>query len=168
MHKQDARVYLICFDENFAKSVKSDIDTFLQTLPTKDIAQYAIERSIAIIVDNIDQAIEIANKKAPEHLELCIEDESIMQKFTNYGSLFLGNYSAEVLGDYCAGTNHVLPTNGVARYSGGLSVFDFIKIQTYQKVSKNSQLFEVASTLANTEGLMAHKLAADLRKNERG
>lgn len=167
-HDKDARAYLICFDENFAKSVKSDIDTFLQTLPTKDIAQYAIERSIAIIVDNIDQAIEIANKKAPEHLELCIEDESIMQKFTNYGSLFLGNYSAEVLGDYCAGTNHVLPTNGVARYSGGLSVFDFIKIQTYQKVPKNSQLFEVASTLANTEGLMAHKLAADLRKNERG
>lgn len=167
-HDKDARAYLICLDEEFAKSVKTDIESFLVDLPTRDIAKYAIEKSFAIIVDNLEQAIEIANKKAPEHLELCLEDESIMTKFTNYGSLFLGNYSAEVLGDYCAGTNHVLPTNGIAKYTGGLSVFDFIKIQTYQKVPKESTLFDVASKLANTEGLMAHKLAADLRKNKRG
>jgi histidinol dehydrogenase len=87
-----------------------------------------------------------------------------MPLFTNYGSLFIGNYSAEVLGDYCSGTNHVLPTSGAARYTGGLSVFDFIKIQTYQEVKKGSNLFATASKLANTEGLMAHKLSADLRK----
>ena len=78
----------------------------------------------------------------------------------------MGNYSAEVFGDYCAGTNHTLPTNKVARYSGGLSVFDFVKIQTYQQAdSFNAQsLIPCASQLAFTEGLMAHKLAADIRR----
>ncbi len=88
-----------------------------------------------------------------------------MDKFTNYGSLFIGNYSAEVFGDYCSGTNHVLPTNQVSKYSGGLSVFDFIKIQTFQIISKrgNKLIAPTASLLAEKEGLMAHKLAADKR-----
>jgi histidinol dehydrogenase len=87
-------------------------------------------------------------------------------RYRNYGSLFIGNYSAEVLGDYCSGTNHVLPTNGVAKYSGGLSVFDFVKIQTYQEVSEvaaKQGMASLASKLAATEGLLAHKLSADLR-----
>jgi histidinol dehydrogenase len=89
-----------------------------------------------------------------------------MDKFTNYGSLFVGNYSAEVYGDYCSGTNHVLPTNEVSKYSGGLSVFDFIKIQTYQIISKNGNaiISPFASKLAEKEGLEAHKLAAEVRK----
>jgi len=90
-----------------------------------------------------------------------------MNKLTNYGSLFVGNYSAEVYGDYCSGTNHVLPTNEVSKYSGGLSVFDYIKIQTYQIISKkgNRIISPFASQLAKNEGLYAHKLAADVRNH---
>jgi len=163
-HDLDARAYLVTTSADFAQKVQKSIDEFLPKLATAEIAQKSVEKSTVILVKNFDEAVEIANKKAPEHLEICFENaDSWMPKFTNYGSLFIGNYSAEVLGDYCSGTNHVLPTNGVARYSGGLSVFDFIKIQTYQEVQKGSILFAVASKLAQTEGLMAHKLSADLR-----
>lgn len=163
-HDVDARAYLVTTCEKFAQKVSLEVDNFLQILPTAEIAQQAINKSMIIIVDDIEQAIEISNKKAPEHLELCFDGlDDYVDRFTNYGSLFIGNYSAEVLGDYCSGTNHVLPTNGVARYSGGLSVFDFIKVQTFQKISQNQNLLSTASKLANIEGLMAHKLAADLR-----
>ena len=87
-------------------------------------------------------------------------------EFKNYGSLFIGQNCAEVFGDYCSGTNHVLPTNKASRYTGGLSVFDFIKILTYQNIDKKTAktLAETASNLAEAEGLFAHKLASDLRK----
>ncbi|MEW5820342.1 MAG: histidinol dehydrogenase, partial [Cyanobacteriota bacterium] len=137
-------------------------------LNTKDIACKALENSCIITVESLDQAINIANKKAPEHLQLCFhKNEEYINVFKNYGSLFAGNYSAEVFGDYCSGTNHVLPTNGIAKYSGGLSVFDFIKIQTYQIISENfakEQLIPISEHLANLEGLMAHKNAAFIRK----
>ena len=163
-HDLDARAYLITNSIELVTEVEKNITKFLPMLKTSEIAEKSIEKSIAIIVKDLKDAVEIANKKAPEHLEICFaEAETWMPKFTNYGSLFIGNYSAEVLGDYCSGTNHVLPTNGVARYSGGLSIFDFVKIQTFQEVQKGSNLFEVASKLAETEGLMAHKLSADLR-----
>jgi histidinol dehydrogenase len=165
-HDLDARAYLLSTSEDFIKQVETKLAEFLPKLATSDIASKSIEKSTAIIVKNIDEAVEIANKKAPEHLEICFDGaDAWMPKFTNYGSLFIGSYSAEVLGDYCSGTNHVLPTNGVARYNGGLSIFDFIKIQTFQEVPKGSSLAAVASVMANTEGLMAHKLSADLRKN---
>ena len=167
-HDPDARAYLITTSKKFADDVINKVDEFLENLETKEIASISISKSIIIIVENIEQAIEIANKKAPEHLEICYEStEKDIDKYTNYGSLFIGNYSAEVLGDYCSGTNHILPTNGVARYTGGLSTLDFVKVQTYQKISKEAaqnNLCKVASNLANTEGLMAHKLSADLRK----
>jgi histidinol dehydrogenase len=163
-HDFDARAYLVTNSIELAKKVEKSIEKFLPNLKTADIASKSIEKSIAIIIKDMKDSIEIANKKAPEHLEICFAEAEIwMPKFTNYGSLFIGNYSAEALGDYCSGTNHVLPTNGVARYSGGLSIFDFIKIQTFQEVQKGSKLFAVASKLAETEGLMAHKLSADLR-----
>lgn len=166
-HDPDARAYLITTSSKFAQEVAEKVDEFLKTLETKEIASKSIAQSVIIIVENIEQAIEIANKKAPEHLEICYEGAAQdIEKYKNYGSLFIGNYSAEVFGDYCSGTNHVLPTNGVARYNGGLSVFDFIKIQTYQEISEEAaknNLCGIASILANTEGLMAHKLSADLR-----
>lgn len=164
-HDLDARAYLVSTSEDFIKQVEAKIAEFLPNLATAQIAAKSIEQSTAILVSDFDEAVEIANKKAPEHLEICFEDaDEWMPKFTNYGSLFIGSYSAEVLGDYCSGTNHVLPTNGVARYNGGLSVFDFIKIQTFQQVPRGSELCHIASIMANTEGLMAHKLSADLRK----
>ena len=109
--------------------VKKSLKNQLEILKTSDIAKKALENSYIIFVDNLEQAVEIANKKAPEHLEIMTkENEKLKSRLTCYGSLFVGDYSAEVLGDYCSGTNHILPTNKVARYNGGLSVFDFIKI----------------------------------------
>lgn len=164
-HDKDARAYLICFEEDFAKQVDEHAKEFLKELKTADIAKNAYEKSTACIVSNIDEAVEIANKKAPEHLELCLSDvESQVDKFKNYGSLFIGNYSAEVFGDYVSGTNHTLPTNRAARYTGGLSIFDYIKIQTFQKIENAEKYAKFASILAEQEGLFAHKLASDVRK----
>ncbi len=166
-HDVDARAFLICKSEEFAQKVKISAEKQLEKLSTREIAKKSFDKSYAIIVNSIDDAIELANKKAPEHLELCFDKaEKLMDKFVNYGSLFVGNYSAEVFGDYCSGTNHVLPTNEVSKYSGGLSVFDYIKIQTYQIISQegNKIILPIASHLADKEGLKAHKLAADVRK----
>jgi histidinol dehydrogenase len=147
------------------------VNEFLETLKTSEIASKSINNnSYIILAENIDEAINIANKAAPEHLEVCFKDaEKFTEKFVNYGSLFVGNYSAEVFGDYCSGTNHILPTNGVARYTGGLSVFDFVKIQTWQQISREaaqSKLCPVASKIAKIEGLYAHKLSSDLRAKQ--
>lgn len=166
-HDIDARAFLICTSEDFAKKVKISAQKQLEELTTKEIALKSFEKSFAIIVKSLDEAIELSNKKAPEHLELCFKNaKKYTEKFKNYGSLFIGNYSAEVYGDYCSGTNHVLPTNEVSKYSGGLSVLDFVKIQTYQIISKkgNCIISDFASELAEKEGLKAHKLAADIRK----
>lgn len=165
-HDKDARAFLICTSEKIAKEADKKANELLEVLETKEIAKISYEKSHAIIVENMEQAVLIANKKAPEHLELCIENaEEQIDKFTNYGSLFIGNYSAEVFGDYVSGTNHTLPTNQVSKYSGGLSVFDYIKIQTYQIIKRNSleETAKNASRLAKQEGLYAHKAAADVR-----
>ncbi len=125
-HDRDARAYLICFSHKFAKEVDKYAKEMLKQLKTSEIAKISYEKSFAVVADNLEQAVEISEKRAPEHLELCIENaQAKLDMFSNYGSLFLGNYSAEVYGDYCAGTNHTLPTNTVARYSGGLSVLIF-------------------------------------------
>lgn len=166
-HDVDARAFLICMSEDFAQKVKTSAEKQLKNLSTKEIASKSFEKSFAIVVNSVDEAIELANRKAPEHLELCFKNaKNYIDKFTNYGSMFVGNYSAEVFGDYCSGTNHVLPTNEVSKYSGGLSVFDFIKIQTYQIISPkgNKIIAPIASLLAEKEGLKAHKLASDVRK----
>lgn len=165
-HDLDARAFLVCFSEEFAKEVEASAQKQLEKLSTRDIASKSFEKSFTIVVASIDEAIALSNKKAPEHLELCFKNaKKYIDKFTNYGSLFVGNYSAEVFGDYCSGTNHVLPTNEVSKYSGGLSVFDFVKIQTYQIISPkgNKIISPCASILAEKEGLQAHKLAADVR-----
>ncbi len=165
-HDKDARAYLITTSKKLADMVEKEAKEFLKTLKTAPIASVSFEKSICITVDNLDQAVELSNSRAPEHLELLIENpEKFVEKFKNYGSMFIGKNCAEVFGDYCSGTNHVLPTNKCAKYTGGLSVFDFIKIQTYQKLSENysKKLSKTASKLALAEGLYAHKLASDLR-----
>ncbi len=109
-HDKDARAYLLCFDENFAKKTDEYAKEFLQELKTREIAEISYNKSTACIVKNIDEAVKISNQKAPEHLELCLKDaENHADKFKNYGSLFIGDYSAEVFGDYVSGTNHTLP-----------------------------------------------------------
>lgn len=166
-HDLDARAILVTFDIEIGKEVCKIANNMLKLLQTKEIAQKSFGNSFCIICNNLEEAIDVANKKAPEHLELCIKEaKEKSHLFYNYGSLFIGNYSAEVFGDYTSGTNHTLPTNGVAKYTGGLSVFDYIKIQTYQMSSRLNarHLAKTASILAQTEGLYAHKLASDLRK----
>ena len=164
-HDKDARAYLLCFDRDFAVKVDKCARKFLETLQTADIARVSYEKSTAYVVKDSQEAVEIANKKAPEHLELCLKEvENSVDLFRNYGSLFIGNYSAEVFGDYVSGTNHTLPTGRAARYTGGLSVFDYIKIQTFQKIENVEKFAKYASILAEQEGLFAHKLASDVRK----
>lgn len=164
-HDKDARAYLLCFDRDFAVKVDKCARKFLETLQTADIARVSYEKSTAYVVKDLQEAVEIANKKAPEHLELCLNEvENSVDLFRNYGSLFIGNYSAEVFGDYVSGTNHTLPTGRAARYTGGLSVFDYIKIQTFQKIENVEKFAKYASILAEQEGLFAHKLASDERK----
>lgn len=165
-HDKDARAFLICSSTELAKKVDKKAKEYLKELPTKNIAEISYDKSYAVIVDSIEEAIKLSNKKAPEHLELCFKDtEKYIDKFTNYGSLFIGNYSAEVFGDYVSGTNHTLPTNQVSKYTGGLSIFDYIKIQTYQIINSDliNQTAKNASVFAEQEGLFAHKLAADIR-----
>ena len=155
----------MCFDRDFADKVDKCARNFLETLQTADIARVSYEKSTAYAVKDLQEAVEIANKKAPEHLELCLNEvENSVDLFRNYGSLFIGNYSAEVFGDYVSGTNHTLPTGRAARYTGGLSVFDYIKIQTFQKIENVEKFAKYASILAEQEGLFAHKLASDVRK----
>ncbi len=165
-HDKDARAYLITDNFELAQKVEKEAQEILKTLKTKTIAQISFEKSSAIIVDDINQAIELANQKAPEHLELIFDRaDELKNEFINYGSLFINKNCAEVFGDYCSGTNHVLPTNGCAKYTGGLSVFDYVKIQTYQKLDEkySKVLSKTASIIAQAEGLDAHRLSSELR-----
>ena len=165
-HDKDARSYLITTSAELANNVQNYAKEFLGSLQTRDIAQIAFDKSFAVIADSIDEIIEITNKRAPEHLEIMLKNpKCYTDKFKNYGSMFIGSNCAEVFGDYVSGTNHVLPTNMASKYTGGLSVFDFIKILTYQEIDKNyaRELSKTASYIAQKEGLMAHKLASDLR-----
>jgi len=165
-HDPNARCDLLTTSKILAQQVNNELFRQLKKLSTKETAESALKNGRIVIVRNLDEAVGISNKRAPEHLELQVKDEKrLIPKLINYGSLFMGKYSAEVFGDYCSGTNHTLPTNGAANYAGGLSVKDFIKIVTYQKINKNGciALGEVASRMAELEGLSAHKNAADIR-----
>lgn len=164
-HDADARAYLLTTSIKLAKNVEIEAKNYLSSLETSNIAKVSYDKSFAIVSDNIEDLIDISNKRAPEHLEVMLKNNKILNKLTNYGSLFIGENCAEVFGDYVSGTNHVLPTNSASKYTGGLSVFDFIKIATYQNISDEYAhvLSKTASFIANSEGLMAHKLASDLR-----
>jgi histidinol dehydrogenase len=165
-HDPNARCDLLTTSKRIAEKVNEELEIQLAKLATKDIAKVALNNGKIVIVENIAKAIEISNKRAPEHLEIQVKNKkSIISKLTNYGSLFIGNYSAEVFGDYCSGTNHTLPTNGAPNYTGGLSVKDFIKILTYQEMDEKScsTLGKIASRIAELEGLKGHKNAADIR-----
>jgi histidinol dehydrogenase len=162
-HDVNAKCWLIVTSKRIALQVKKEIERQVKDLVTKDIASKSIKNGKIIVVKNLHEGMEIANKVAPEHLELQIRDS---RKFTkgvrNYGSLFVGKRSAEVFGDYCSGTNHVLPTSGAARYTSGLSVLDFVKVLTYQKITKKGlvSVRDIASSIAKVEGLDGHRKAA--------
>lgn len=178
-HDQDATAILATTSKKLADTVHAEVLKVLTTLKTAKIAEKSINNHGTIIIcKNFDEAIAIANKKAPEHLELALSDtelcHTIIKKLHNYGSLFIGHLSAEVLGDYSAGLNHTLPTNRTARFTGGLSVRTFLKtVTTLRSIKKKenspsnlsgiTQSLQVAQILAEAEGLYAHAEAAKIR-----
>ena len=169
-HDKMARAMLITNSMRIAKSVSAEIDTQLMKLERKEIARESIENNGRIIlVKSGDQACELANKIAPEHLEICVDDafEWISEgKIRNAGSIFIGRYSPEALGDYYAGPNHTLPTMGTARFSSPLSVDDFVKKSQYIYYSSKalSQAAEDIEIFARSEGLTAHANSITIRQ----
>lgn len=166
-HDYNARGVLITTDKNLGESVCKKVEEMLKDLPTKEIASYSWENNGEIIyVNTLDEAVKLSNEYAPEHLEINIKNEDeIIDKLINYGSLFIGELSAEVFGDYVSGTNHTLPTLRASRYTGGVWVGTFIKTCTTQRLNKKAVelLGPVAYDLAIEEGLYAHANAAKVR-----
>jgi phosphoribosyl-ATP pyrophosphohydrolase/phosphoribosyl-AMP cyclohydrolase/histidinol dehydrogenase len=153
---------LVTTDEKLIAKVERELAVQLEDLPTADIARAALQNGFTLAVSDLDQAVEICDRLAPEHLELIIEEPGdTAKRLRNYGALFIG--SAEVFGDYGAGPNHVLPTGGGARYTGGLSVLTFLKIQTWLDLDDATDLAADAAQLARLEGLEAHARAAEKR-----
>lgn len=166
-HDEDAQSILISTDSNFTEQVLQSIDRLIEEMPRKDIIATSLkDRGVVIQVDNLDQAIEVANYIAPEHLELSVDDaENVAKQIRHAGAIFMGRYTAEALGDYCAGPNHVLPTSRTARFSSPLGVYDFQKRSSLIGCSHDgaSELGKSASILARGEGLIAHARSAEYR-----
>jgi histidinol dehydrogenase len=166
-HDEDAQSILVSPDSDFIERVKASIEKLLADMPRADIIKTSLANRAALIeARDMDDAIEVANHVAPEHLELSMDDaEQWAQKIRHAGAIFMGRYTAEALGDYCAGPNHVLPTSGTARFSSPLGVYDFQKRSSLIGCSAQgaSDLGKIASTLAHGEGLVAHARSAEYR-----
>lgn len=166
-HDEDAQSILLSPDADFLDRVEESMQRLLPTLERETIARTSLrERGALIHVADMAQAIEVANRIAPEHLELSVENpEELLPHIRHAGAIFMGRYTAEALGDYCAGPNHVLPTSGTARFSSPLGVYDFQKRSSiiYCSPEGASELGKVASTLARGESLTAHARSAEYR-----
>jgi histidinol dehydrogenase len=163
-HDTDASAILLTTSKRLARLVAKEIDGQLETLPTAPVARKAIAKNSAIIVvRSLDEAVELSNRFAPEHLS--IHDGSLLEKIRHAGSVFIGPFSPEAAGDYAAGPNHVLPTSGAARLRAGLSVHDYVKVITVQKLSAVAlkTLGPTVATLARAEGLEAHARSVEVR-----
>jgi histidinol dehydrogenase len=167
-HDKMASAVLVTDDESFAYKVSSELERQIPLLERKDIARVSIDDNGKIIItESIDKAIDIANAIAPEHLELCVDEPfKYLEKIVNAGSVFLGRFCPEAIGDYMAGMNHTLPTSGTARFSSPLSVDDFIKKTQYAYYTKEAldEVCEKVSYFAKKEGLTAHAKSAVIRK----
>ena len=170
-HDELAQAILLSPDIEFIRSVEEKIAIHLDKMPRKNIISSSlVNRGALIHVRDLDEACDIANHIAPEHLELSVDrPEKWVDKIKHAGSIFLGRYSSEALGDYCAGPNHVLPTSRTARFSSSLGVYDFQKRSNLIQVSKQgaAKLGKIASILANGEGLQAHAMSAEYRYKEK-
>ena len=167
-HDVAARAILVSKDEAMIEKVDAEIQRQLATLPTHETARLAIEKnSFAVKVSTDDEAADIVNRLAPEHLEIHTENyEELGKKMDHYGALFLGHNSAEVFGDYGAGPNHTLPTGGTGRYTGGLSVFNFLRIRTWMRIDDRDgcqDMVDDSIRMARLEGLEGHARAAEYR-----
>ena len=165
-HDVDARAILITTSINLARDVQKELEKQMDSLPTASVARVAIERNSAIVLcDSDDDAVALSNSIAPEHLSLY--DETLVAGVANAGSIFLGPFSPEAAGDYASGPNHILPTSGVAAVRGGLSVNDFVKVITTQRLTRGAlqELGSTVSTMARAEGLEAHARSVEVRLN---
>ncbi len=168
-HGVDSQVVLLSTSEQLINSVLLEIDKFKNQLSRKEIIEKSLLNSALILVGNLDEAIEISNQYAPEHLILSVKDaENFAEKIINSGSVFLGNYSPESAGDYASGTNHTLPTNGYASAYSGVSLDSFMKNITFQKLTQSGlqKIAPAIEAMAEAEGLDAHKLAVIVRSEE--
>ena len=166
-HDEAAQAILLSLDEKFTQQVAKAIEKLLPTLERRDVIRAALARAGALItVRDLDEAIALVNRIAPEHLELSIEDAlKVSARVQHAGAIFLGRHTPEALGDYCAGPNHVLPTSGTARFSSPLGVYDFQKRTSLIQCSAQAAdtLGRTASVLARGEGLTAHARSAEYR-----
>jgi len=169
-HDEDAQSILLCPDKAFIDKVEKSIEKLLPSMDRKDIIKTALKNRGALIhTKDMDEAIAISNRIAPEHLELSVENpEALLDNIKHAGAIFMGKYTCEALGDYCAGPNHVLPTSGTARFSSPLGVYDFQKKSSLIMASHESAntLGKIAATLADGEGLQAHAQSAKYRVNK--
>ena len=166
-HGIDSQVLLITNSDKLIQETLQQVVLQLQKLPRKNIAEKALANSKMILINDISEGVDLVNEYAAEHLIICCKDADIIaEKIINAGSVFLGNYSPESVGDYASGTNHTLPTNGFAKAYSGVSVDSFVKKITFQKLSK-AGLQNIGSTvelMAEAEGLFAHKNAVTIRR----
>lgn len=169
-HDEDAQSILISHDKAFLDNVAASIERLLPTMEREAIIRASIGGRAALIeVSDLDEAIDVVNHIAPEHLELSVADPMTMAKKVRHaGAIFMGRYTAEALGDYCAGPNHVLPTSRTARFSSPLGVYDFQKRSSLIQVSEQGAqtMGKIASILARGEGLTAHAQSAEFRLKE--
>jgi histidinol dehydrogenase len=168
-HDELAQAILLSPDKAFLTAVAESANRLLEQMPRRDIIQTALENRGALIhVADLEEACVISNRIAPEHLEVSVADpQALLPKIKHAGAIFMGRYTSESLGDYCAGPNHVLPTSGTARFSSPLGVYDFQKRSSLIQVSAQGaqKLGDIASVLAFGEGLQAHAQSALFRKS---
>ncbi len=168
-HGVDSRVFVVTDSEDYGREVIAAIDKFAAQLSRKDIIAKSKLNSAVILIDDIFESYQVVNDIAPEHLEIiCQEEEVIANKVRNAGAIFLGKYTPEPIGDYMAGPSHTLPTSGNARFSSGLSVFDFLKRISLIKCSQESfeKLADDTEILSQSEGFTAHSLSVEIRRGK--
>jgi histidinol dehydrogenase len=166
-HDVDASAVLLTTSKRLAAAVAKEVEQQLAVLPTATVARKAIARNSGIVlVRSLLEAVEIANRFAPEHLSL--PDDSLLNEVRHAGSVFVGPFSPEAAGDYASGPNHVLPTSGAARVRGGLSVTDFVKVISVQELSQKSlsRMAPAITTLARAEGLEGHARSVEVRQRQ--
>ena len=167
-HGIDSQVVLIATSEKVAKKILKELDQQLAKLPRKEIAQKALENSVAVVMPNPDKAIDLINDYAPEHLIVSVKaEEEVVDRIHNAGSVFIGNFTPESAGDYASGTNHTLPTYGFAKNYSGVSLDSFVKKITYQKITEEGikNIGPTVEVMAENELLQAHKNAVSIRLN---
>ncbi len=166
-HDPDAVPVLVTTSADLVARVNNELVVQLADLPTAGTAGKALENGCAVLAGSLDEAVDVTNMLAPEHLELHVKDVGrVLSRLAHYGGLFVGSGAAVVLGDYGAGPNHTLPTSGTARYTGGLSVLDFLRVRTWMRIddpAAAADLVEDAARLGELEGLVAHARAVRRR-----